>query len=194
MSEFSVFVKSLFYKGSIPLGFITSPKVSDFYLKSVDDWASKKHFVKYSRYADDILFSTSKENISLEKTEMYFKRIIKQKGLTINQNKKIIKHLKKEGDYIKFLGICIVRKNGKNVIKVSKSYIKEVTKECYSTSPDKLSSNERIMGKIRYIKNISESSYIQLLRGLMNNKDVYEAVSIAIEHSILYLQEKHQVK
>ena len=189
--ELNLFVRTLFYRGSIPLGFITSPKVSDFYLKSVDDWASKKRNVIYSRYADDILFSTNTPNYSFEKIEKYFGRLIKRRGLIVNKKKKITKSLEKVGDYIKFLGICIVKKANENIIKISNAYVRNTIKECYSIKPDEIASNEVIMGKIRYIKNISELSYSKLIKGLNSNdkgKETARAIEKALTKKELFFE------
>ena len=170
LDEFNKYIKALFYKGHIPLGFVSSPKVSDFYLKSVDDWAAKNKDIKYSRYADDILMSTTDIDYSFDDVKTLFERRISNKGLTINQDKEISKKLINNGDTIKFLGICLVKRDNENEIRISKHYIKETVKECYKAEEKGVLKNEQIIGKIRYIKLISEKSYENLLKALSTNE------------------------
>lgn len=167
---FKIYIKCLFYKGHIPLGFVSSPKVSDFYLKSIDDWASKLKVVKYSRYADDILMSTKDINYSFSNIKASFEKRIDKKGLAINPDKVINKKLINNGDCIKFLGICLVKKDNENEVRISKRYLKEVVKECYKAKEKDVLKDEQIMGKIRYIKLISEQSYERLLKALSSNE------------------------
>ena len=168
--EFNKYIKALFYKGHIPLGFVSSPKVSDFYLESVDDWAGKLKGIKYSRYADDILMSTKDINYSFSNIKASFEKRIDKKGLAINPDKVINKKLINNGDCIKFLGICLVKKDNENEIRISKHYLKEVIKECYKAEEKDVLKDEQIMGKIRYIKLISEQSYERLLKALSSNE------------------------
>lgn len=168
--EFNKYIKALFYKGHIPLGFVSSPKVSDFYLKSVDDWASKLKDIKYSRYADDILMSTTDISYSFDSIKDAFEKKIKNKGLTINQDKVINKKLINNGDCIKFLGICLVKRGNNNEIRISKHYIKETIKECYTAEEEDVLKDEQILGKIRYIKLICNKSYESLLKALSSNE------------------------
>ena len=168
--EFKLYLKALFYKGHIPLGFVSSPRVSDFYLKSIDDWAQKSKNAKYCRYADDILFSSNNPDYSLSYIKTAFEKRIKLIGLTINKSKVVYKKLINNGDCIKFLGICLVKKDDINEIRISKHYLKEVIKECYSAEKAGLLKDERIIGKIRYIKSISEESYKRLLKALKSNE------------------------
>ena len=168
--DFKKYIKALFYDGHIPLGFVSSPKVSDYYLKSVDDWAQKHKKVRYSRYADDVLFSTNDLDFSFSYVKSAFIRRIKEKGLTINDSKVMYKKLINNGDCIKFLGICLVKKNDANEIRISKHYLKEVIKECYNATDKEGSVNEAILGKVRYIKLISEKSYTRLIRALKGSE------------------------
>lgn len=181
--EFKKYIKALFYKGHIPLGFVSSPKVSDFYLKSVDDWAEKNKAIKYSRYADDILISTTDINYSFDDIKASFENKIKYKGLTINQDKVINKKLINNGDCIKFLGICLVKNNATNEIRISKHYLKEVIKECYISKEKGTLKDEYILGKVRYIKLISEISYQRLLKVLSSN-DKGKMIASSIKASL----------
>ena len=143
--------------------------MSDFFLKSVDEWATKNKDIKYSRYADDILMSTTDIDYSFDNVKSSFEKRINNKGLTINQDKVISKKLLNNGDTIKFLGICLVKRDNENEIRISKHYIKETVKECYQAEEKGILKDEQIMGKVRYIKLISEKSYNNLLKALSTN-------------------------
>lgn len=178
IDEFKMYIKALFYKGHIPLGFVSSPKVSDFYLKSLDDWAQKRKDVRYSRYADDVLFSSSDLSFSFSYIKKAFERRINEKGLSINPDKVINKKLIKQGDCIKFLGICLVKSDNENEIRISKHYLKEVIKGCYKAEKNGTLEDEHILGKIRYIKLISSTSYEKLLEALSTNEKGLRIISV----------------
>ena len=178
IDEFKMYIKALFYKSHIPLGFVSSPKVSDFYLKSLDDWAQKRKDVRYSRYADDVLFSSSDLSFSFSYIKKAFERRINEKGLSINPDKVINKKLIKQGDCIKFLGICLVKSDNENEIRISKHYLKEVIKWCYKAEKNGTLEDEHILGKIRYIKLISSISYEKLLKALSTNEKGLRIISV----------------
>ena len=170
-SELKIYLKSLFYKGRLPLGFITSPKVSDFYLINLDNWASTMNKIKYSRYADDILISCKDTKKNLKYLKRSIEKQLKLYKLIINDKKVIEKKLIYDGDCIKFLGINIVKKGDSNEIRISKSYLKETVKMCYQVydSKDNLSENDQLIGRVRYIKNISGISFERLIKALSTN-------------------------
>ena len=168
-SELKRLIKSAFYDYHLPIGFISSPKISDFYLKSIDDWASELSFITYTRYADDILVSSKSTTLLLDTTKTYLEELLSQKDLTINSKKTITKKFVAKGDYVKFLGIVLMKKGKENIIKISKSYINKTVKECYKVKNGDVDNDEQIMGKIRYIKNISNKSYESLLKALKCN-------------------------
>lgn len=177
-------IKSLFYKGKIPLGFISSPRISDYYLKTIDDEMSKNKRIIYTRYADDILMSSCVNenilNISFKKLENHLSKL----DLTINPKKTIRSSLVKTGDYIKYLGIVIVKKGEDNIIKISKKYIKETVKLVRNKSLEEALNDDIVIGRLRYIKSISFNSYKQAMTQIMKLPDgikIYNAYKAKIK-------------
>jgi hypothetical protein len=176
-------IRVLFYKGKIPLGFITSPKVSDFYLKEVDDKIGLIKDITYTRYADDVLFSS---NTNMKDCELVFdeyKQNLKSLNLKINEDKTIKKSFEKDGDSIKFLGINIVSKDKTNKLTISKAYLLETSKMCFGIEPNNLINDDKLLGRIRYIKYVSKESYYKLLKmiGIRCGSDIVVAIRSAAE-------------
>lgn len=88
------------FQGALPQGAPTSPIISNYICRSLDNKLTKlarKYQFKYTRYADDITFSTSYKEITPEigiidelncfQLGEEFEKIIKDEGFVINQNK-----------------------------------------------------------------------------------------------------------
>ncbi len=120
-------IKECFYNNSLPIGFVTSPKISDMYLYEFDQEIEKfllaNPSVFYSRYCDDIMISTTQNDYSVLHTLRSFieKKLLKL-GLKTNKNK--YREFDIEVDKtITFLGLNITIKNNERVISISKSFI-----------------------------------------------------------------------
>ncbi len=175
-------LKCCFYNGCLPLGLVTSPKISDLYLFLIDqkyiELSDTANIGKIclTRYCDDLLLSTPDER-KVRIMRHYF-QLLKADfdtfGLTINNNKTKELVLENENEGFKFLGLVIQRCNGKNRIMISNNYLKKVCKDFsnhqkYSKGRYYLTDVARII----YIKNISEESYqkfIKLYR-IKNNEE-----------------------
>jgi len=79
---------------SLPQGAVTSPAVSNIFFRRIDQRIykyCKKREVIYSRYADDLLFSTSNTKVFNDKNIIYFikmiVKILKDFGLELNRKK-----------------------------------------------------------------------------------------------------------
>lgn len=158
-------INTCMYKGKLPIGFITSPLLSNLYLSFFDRERKLETRCKVTRYSDDILISSNIDNRPyLQWVEIQLKAELKAHGLTLNDGKRISKTLKFEGDSIKFLGINIVKTAGVgNRLTISDQYIRNVCKECASYK--KMPNNPslwKLLGKVHYIKNISDKSYSKL--------------------------------
>ena len=116
-------LKYCFFDNRVPIGFITSPKLSDFYLyeldKAAEQYMSNHPGLKYSRYADDFLLSSPNEDFKdvLEFGE-FIKNELKKYHLELNEEKTIKAKLGKQTS-VRFLGLNI----GKDKITLSKWYI-----------------------------------------------------------------------
>ena len=111
-----------FYNNKLPIGFVTSPRLSDFYLYEFDVEVQRyciDHHLVYSRYADDFLVSSSNEDFAeLDAFKEYIKEKLKDYKLEINEEKTIEANLHKQTS-IRFLGLNI----GEDKITISKWYI-----------------------------------------------------------------------
>lgn len=77
------------YQGRVPQGAITSPVISNIVCKRLDTrlkgLASKRN-ITYSRYADDLIFSSNDE-VLLKKTKKAIFEIVNNEGFNINRKK-----------------------------------------------------------------------------------------------------------
>ena len=150
----------------MPIGYVTSPKLSDFYLYNIDniiEEISRKYNVCYTRYADDILISSNNKE---KNNEVFLKLQLELNGkkLILNKKKTKFKALVNNSDTITYLGLFLIKKNNENEMKVSNKYIRETSFECRKLlKPITFDEYEKICGKINYIKLISEKSYHTLL-------------------------------
>lgn len=120
-------LRTCFYKEHLSLGYITSPRISDMYLYNFDIEVEKymkdyNHF-HYTRYSDDILISSEKDDlIDIYKFYNFIKKKLSDFDLIVNEAKlkefDIDKHKS-----VHFLGLNIVLKNGVYDITISKRFI-----------------------------------------------------------------------
>ena len=147
----------------MPLGFSSSPVISDLYLNELDKKFEKNQNYTYTRYTDDFIISSSDEN-----SERLLKQVreelwddVEMYGLELNEKKTYIRKLKSSGESIHVLGLNLVlQEDSPNRITVSDKYLRETCKELaeYITSK----TNEKfaeIKGKISFIKMASLESY-----------------------------------
>lgn len=164
--QVSIILDTCFREGKMPIGLITSPVLSDIYMKDFDGEFAKElgnHYI-YTRYADDILISHS--DIISQEEELRIKSLLKKMlgalGLNLNENKYIRRDLIKRGDYIKYLGLNIVKNQQKNVITVGKAYKNYIAK-CYlkyivmnndNETKEKYYFGKQIAGYLSFVKMI----------------------------------------
>ena len=75
--------------GSIPQGGVTSPYISNMICRRLDERMQKlaiKHRMRYSRYADDLSFSTN-DNVNFKKFKKIVAKIIKNEHFELNDKK-----------------------------------------------------------------------------------------------------------
>lgn len=149
-----------FYKRLLPIGFTTSPRVSDYFLYSLDQLFEKDEEVIYTRYADDILIS-SNDYEKLNNALMNIKSSLRLKGLSINQKKLVVKKLINDNDSIKFLGLNLVKRSSGFSITVSTSYLKETRNKIFNYF-ENFRDRQKLLSRISYIKYISNESYLKL--------------------------------
>ena len=158
-----------FYEGRLPIGFVSSPVLSDLYLHDLDMLFKEKKSIHYTRYADDIIISSSgkKAEERLQKTLDIIRAETGKIGLELNKRKTYIRTLCQEGDAIHLLGLNLVRTaKGGNRITVSQKYLVQTSK-AFATLLDCASSLEawelrreyaRVAGRIAYVRSASADS------------------------------------
>lgn len=156
-----------FLNGKLPIGFVTSPKLSDIYLYDIDEKIKYQKGVIVTRYADDYLISgTSDDKYNVLNTVSQLKLLLSQKKLNVNKSKEFQREFVYSGDSIKFLGANLVfnPKDQQNKITISHNYIVETSKLIQKALSKK---NRRLreicLGRCNYIKNISIDSYNKLM-------------------------------
>lgn len=164
-------IKTCFYDGRMPIGFVTSPILSDLYLNKVDKIFLEKKDITYTRYADDFIIS-GKDNMSeLEKTLPELQSILSAYGLELNEKKTYFRTLRQPGDAIHVLGLNLVNDAPKaNRITVSDRYTRETSKDIceYLTKSQDMVAEEKeyilstLRGKVGFIRHCSQSSYKKL--------------------------------
>jgi hypothetical protein len=157
-----------FYRGALPMGFVTSPIISNLFMAQFDFDISNDvdgHFV-FTRYADDMLFSSDSK-----KALDYAKRVVLQRlnekpyqRLKLNEEKECCAHFKHQGDSFKFLGILILfRGQGINEFRVAKSTLRAISVETAEAVKKKdIPGLERALARASYVQNISNFSYFEL--------------------------------
>ena len=89
-------VKACFYENRLPLGFVSSPVISDFYLYSLDRKYQKNESVTYTRYADDFIVSASGPDArkALVEFRVQLEKDLEKLGLELNLKKTYIRDRK----------------------------------------------------------------------------------------------------
>ena len=121
-----------FYKGHLPIGFVSSPILSDIYLKDLDDRMSAIDNICYSRYADDFIISSSgdgaQEHLKCVKNQLQSE--LARHKLELNDKKTFEHSLKNDGDSIRLLGLNLIKSNElANRITVSHKCLVDTSKE-----------------------------------------------------------------
>ena len=111
--------------GKLPQGAITSPAISNIIFRRIDQRITKycqKFDIEYTRYADDLLFSSNKLDFSKEK--WFYKKIkyiLKDNGFLSNYNKK-----RTAKNKISFSGYVV-----QNDVHLSRKKLKDINKILY---------------------------------------------------------------
>ena len=123
-------LRGCFYKGALCIGFITSPEISDFYMRDFDRNMEKYLLehpeLHYSRYSDDMLLSSEDDSSeSLEKFFEYVQEQLKALELEINEQKTRRVTLDYDShNSLTFLGLNLSKKDDEyNKVTISKKYI-----------------------------------------------------------------------
>lgn len=152
-------IKVCFVDNKLPIGLVTSPILANVYLYFVDQKISSNKKIIYTRYCDDILISITKNKYQslLEETFETLKQELLNLKLYINE-KKTRNVVLNENNYLKYLGVIIVKNKGKNKFCISTSFIRNTIYE-YKENQDDIKNHIEVLAKIRYIYNMSKTSY-----------------------------------
>ena len=141
--------------GFLPQGAVCSPSLSNLVCLSLDarlNGLCKKRRIRYTRYADDMYFSSDNQDV-LKKTVPIIRNIINSEGFLINE-KKVHYHTPSNKKQIN--GITISRNNADDVvIKAKKELKKKIRAEIHKAifSGD-YSCRNHIIGEIMYVNYI----------------------------------------
>ena len=195
---FTLITKACFYQERLPLGFVSSPVISDFYLSDFDKKYQKNKKVVYTRYADDFIVSSSNPDnmVELEKIRNGMEKDLAGLDLQLNCKKTYFRQLNVPGDAIHVLGVNIVKTVSEtNRITISDSYIRKVCMEfgdwVHTEFPEENEDRgflESVLGKIEFVRHVSEKSYGKLIR-MIEVKEGYKG-SITAQDLCQYKAEK----
>jgi len=175
-------IRACSYDDKIPLGFVTSPILSDMYMKDIDDNISTKIKdvdYKYTRYADDMLISSNKAISECEFCELdnFINKLLSKNSLTINKKKSQYINFDKHHTFFRYLGINIVYNKDGNSLSLGRTYINNVAKEYIDYDKEKKKnsvkqdrsdglfySRMRVIGKIGFIKQIEGCMGLERLK------------------------------
>lgn len=189
---FDLILKACFYDGKLPIGFTSSPVLSDMYLRDLDKKYLKRKDVVYTRYADDLIISVVNpdDHKSLENAKNEISEELKKMKLSLNSKKTYFRHLRIPGDAIHLLGLNLVKTDTSvNRITISDKYLREISRELCelieSNDPpddmEKAQKFNRIFGRIQFVAHASEGSMTKLKKML----SVKTGVSFDLKPKIL---------
>ena len=153
-------------KGKLPTGAPTSPYIANLLLKDFDceiEEVCRKFNVSYSRYMDDLFFSTNGKQYMLSLTELEVLRLFKELGFSINVDK--IKYIS-DNKLQKVLGLGV--NNQKPVLtkddkRKYRSYFYNILSPLQFNKLKIYKEHElEVLGHLAYIKSIDEEYYIRI--------------------------------
>lgn len=156
------------YKNSLPLGFPTSPAISNMCLLDFDKMMSKqsdKNGVTYTRYADDIILSANDEDAVRNEAGKINNLLRELVGKKITLNSTKTRYLR-QGQKIKLLGL-VVLPNGQVSIDRSDKVEIETMLHLYLTSDNQFLDYALALRnkKLKSDKTLSRENAISMLSG-----------------------------
>ncbi|HQA98198.1 MAG TPA: reverse transcriptase domain-containing protein [Clostridia bacterium] len=170
-------LSACFYEGRLPIGFVSSPVLSDLYLVKLDRKMSTIEGMVYTRYADDFLLSVQRpdQKLVLEEALVQLVGALQELGLETNRKKTYYRTMAIPGDAIHVLGLNLVRQDGKpNRITVSDRYLRKISllagelKENRAALCDEevIEKFNRLAGQISFVNYASMDSAVKLTKML----------------------------
>lgn len=165
----SVLAELSTHKGRLPMGAPTSPYLSNIIASRLDRRFTnlgKKRDFTYSRYADDLAFSSQNEQFS--QNISFFRKIIRDEGFEVNEKKVVIA---RKGGRQKITGVVVNRKM--NVVKAEYKKLRavvyncvngEVTQEIKKWGASRTDEFKNILsGHINFVKMVNDDKGTRLL-------------------------------
>ena len=172
LENIDLVTKACFFQGKLPLGFTSSPIMSDLFLVSLDQEYQVIEGINYTRYADDFIISSSGEGAE-QKLALFKDQLEKDLSclnLELNRRKTYIRTLKAPGDAIHVLGVNIVKTDTeKNRVTISDRYIRETCRMVCDWMANPASDDDgeilsKLIGRIGFIKQCSGSSFQKMIK------------------------------
>lgn len=187
ISQLYKILSGCFYEGKMPIGLAFSPTLSDYYMqdfdKEIGEYCDNNKLI-YTRYADDIMISSSSKMDSSMVAEINNKinELFKRLDLSSNDSKNLHVTLGENRNSIKYIGISIVKSQKGNYLSVGKKYIRLVAKEFKEYKKLKLV-NEldseleeklfylrmKLIGKIDFIKQVEGPRGLERIKACLQN-------------------------
>lgn len=174
-----------FCNGKMPLGLVASPVLSDIYMEEFDAALAGElegGYV-YTRYADDILISSPGTISAMEEERL---RALLEKQLdglkmSLNEKKYRRRDFQRSGDFIKYLGINIVKGASGNFITVGKAYKNYIAK-CYLKYMQMTESDEKYyLGK----QIAGYLGFVRMIEGEEGLKKIYKRIEKSTEGRVV---------
>lgn len=146
------------YKNRLPQGAPTSPILSNMVCKNLDEKLSEfaqKNNYTYTRYADDLTFSTNKNEITKEEIRT-IREIVNEEGLTVNEDK--IK-IKRQSTHQEVTGLTVNKK-----LNVRRSYLKNVRAVLHDWKVNGIETTIQKYAK-KYPRNRQARCFVHSIRG-----------------------------
>jgi hypothetical protein len=142
------------YKGGLPIGAPTSPFIANRIMKNTDKKLKRiSLFIKYTRYADDLIFSSEKRLDKKLITKIA--DILKKAGFCLNYKKTYFMNSRRQ-----VTGVILT---DKNKLSLGTTYKKKLKKDIYNLLINNKGKKDCVSGKLSYL-NFVEPSYAQIIK------------------------------
>jgi RNA-directed DNA polymerase len=179
------------YKNKLPQGAPSSPIISNFICHKLDRQFvkfAKNNAIFYTRYADDLTFSTNKTDINEESLLKGIQSIVKANGFELNPKKT---RIQKKNQSQKVTGLKVNRK-----INLDKEYLRKIRAmlfACYTKGFQEASENhfKKESSQVNKYKRINEDTFKRIILGKINfakfilGKDSYTPQKLAMTLDLL---------
>lgn len=164
----NIFTSLCTYKGRLPQGAPTSPKLSNLACQRLDSriqgYSGPKGII-YTRYADDITLSAFNET-KIRKAKSIIEQIIEDEGFILNHKKTNICGTRKR----KEVTGLVVSIDG---VGIGRNKYRQMRAEIYTMLKTDDSKLPQINGWLSYIKSVDENNYHRLVKYILSLKKIF---------------------